>query len=172
MNTQPLINTPPIVTAAYPVECDIAGAVWQADITATTCTFNDHTLRVEVRLLRLARGAPEQWQFWFADCAAHQVLPIGAPGNPWLTRPVKQSAFALSAGVIFEIKHSDWLPTCQPVGGAPGDLHHYVVVDDGQSLALHVAATNVIGHRLEEDAGEGDIGHRLERVAAPVSLMA
>jgi hypothetical protein len=68
---------------------------------------------------------------------------------------VKQSAFAPLPRVIYEIKHSDWLPTCQPVGGAPGKLRHYVVVDDAQNLALHVAATNVIGHRLEE-AGELD----------------
>jgi hypothetical protein len=161
------MTTPSIVSAERGVECAVAGAVWQADIIATSYTSGDHTLRVDARLLRLTPGPKEQWHLWFADCAAHQLLPAGAPGNAPLTRPVKQSAFDLSSGVIYEIVDSEWLKSCQPVGGAPGDLHHFVVVDDEQNLALHVAATNVFGHRLEEQDTVGEALEAARSVARP-----
>lgn len=150
-------STPPsVVSPEYADECLVAGIVWQADIIDAFYTLDNHILRVNARLLRLTPGSPqEQWHLCFANCAAHYWQPIGVPGNIRLTRPEKKSAFA-SSTVIYEIKHSDWLPTCQLVGGAPGNLHHYVIVDDEENLALHVAATHVIGHRLEErDVEEG-----------------
>ncbi len=170
MNPQ-LNSTQPVISAEHAVECAVAGAVWQADIITIAHTLTDHTLRADTCLLRLTPGPKEQWRFWFAHCAAHQVLPIGAPGNKRLIRLVRQSAFA-QPSVLYEIVDSEWLKTCQPVGGAPGDLHHYVIVDDEQNLALHVAATTVIGQRLEARAALEGTEERLERVAAPVSLTA
>jgi hypothetical protein len=144
-----------VVSAEHAVECPVAGVIWQADITTITYTSNDHTLQVNARLLRLLPRSEERWQLTFAACAAHQFLPVGAPGNGRLTRPVQQQGFAPPPSVLYELANSDWLPSCQPVGGASGTLHHYVVVDDTENRALHVAATHVIGHWLEESGGPG-----------------
>jgi hypothetical protein len=72
------MTSPTIISAEYATECLVAGAVWQADISTIIYTSDDHTLRVGARLLRLTPGPKEPWQLWFADCAAHQLLPVGA----------------------------------------------------------------------------------------------
>ena len=147
--------TSSVVSAEHAVECPVAGVVWQADISTITYTSDDHTLRVGVRLLRLIPRSDECWQFCFVQCASSKFLPVGAPGNERLTRPVQNTPFAPPPSVLYELTDSDWLPSCKPIGGASGTLHHYVVVDDTENRALHVAATHVIGHRLEEREEEG-----------------
>ena len=137
-----------VVSAEQAIEWPIAGVVWHADLNVIHYT-SDHTLRLDARCLRLLPRSEERWQLTFPCCVAFKVQPVGAPGNAPLTEPT-QSQLAPPPSVLFELRHSEWLPTCQPIGGAPGKLHHYVVYDATQSLALHVAATSCIGHHLDE----------------------
>ena len=92
---------------------------------------------------------------------------MGAPGNKRLTRPVQQKGFAPPPSVLYELADSDWLSSCQPVGGIPGTLRHYVVVDDTENRALHVAATHVIGHQV----GEQETLAPADRVQLPQALV-
>lgn len=150
-----------VVSAEHAVEWPIAGIVWQAEVSAAHYTSSDHTLRLDARLLRTQPRTQERWQLCFSWCATFKLQPVGVPGNERLTTPVQSPGYAPPPSVLYEIKHSDWLPTCQPIGGVPGDLHHYVLFESDPSLAWHIAATHCIGRRLEDGLDLGAADHAL-----------
>lgn len=147
---QPRVKGTAVVSAEQAIEWPIAGVVWHADLRALYYT-SDHTLRLDAHFLRLLPRSEERWQLCFPSCSAFKVQPVGASGNEPLTKPTS-TQLAPPPSVLYELRHSEWLPTCHPIGGAPGTLHHYVVYDATHSLALHVAATGCIGHHLDEQA--------------------
>ena len=147
--SRPRLKGPVVVSAEQAMAWPIAGVVWHADLCALYYT-SDHTLRLDAHFLRLLPRSEERWQLAFPSCAAFKVQPVGAPGNEPLTKPTQNTPLAPPPSVLYELRHSEWLPTCHPIGGAPGTLHHYVVYDTTQSLALHVAAAGCIGHHLDE----------------------
>lgn len=146
---EPTRSNTRVISAEHAIEWPIAGVVWHADLCAISYTI-DHTLRLDARFLRLLLRSEERWQLSFPFCAAFKLQPVGAPSNERLTMPTQLSQVAPPPGVLFELRHSEWLPTCHPIGGAPGTLYHYVIYDATHSLALHVAATGCVGHRLDE----------------------
>ena len=146
--SQPRLKGTAVVSAEQAIAWPIAGVVWHADLHVISYT-SDHALRLDAHFLRLLPRSEERWQLTFPSCAAFKVQPVGAPGNEPLTKPTS-TQLAPPPSVLHELRHSEWLPTCHPIGGAPGTLHHYVVYDATQSLALHVAATGCIGHHLDE----------------------
>ena len=155
------------VSAEHAIECPLAGAAWQADIATVTYTRDDLTLRVSARLLRLLPRSDERWHLCFTHCATFKFPPVGALGNERLTRPTRHTPYVSLPSVIYEIVNSEWLRSCEPVGGAPAELHHYVILDDTANMALHVAAGTVTGHRLEvgEELGAASQPGRSEALA-------
>ena len=158
-------DTAGVVSAEHAVEWSLTGPVWQAEVSAAHYT-SDHTLRVEARLLRLSPRSDERWELCFVQCV-FKLQPAGAPGNEPLTRPEQYTPFASLSSVLYEVKHSEWLPTCQPTGGAPGQLHHFVIDEGGQ--AWHVAAADCFGRRLDE---EEDLGSANQPRLAEASISA
>lgn len=125
------------------------------------------SLALDVEIITMAERTVERWRLLFEGFVALKIDPVGDLGNPPLTHFLPEYLSPLYApppDALWEIDHSDWLPTLISNQLVPGRLHHLVVFETTRKRAWHIAA--MVSSAARHETGQIETPSRLMLVEA------